>query len=993
VTVKYFNVKTGLTTGNILLDAGNSNITANTFIGNLSVTNIANLGNVGNVKISGGTNGYVLSTDGSGNLSWEVGDTLPGGTNTQVQFNDASTFGGNSAFTFNKTTGTLSSTIFSGAGNALSNIQGANVSGQVAYSNVANNVAGANVLGQVGNALVAGTVYTNAQPNITSTGTLTSVSVSGNANIGNIGTGGLITATGNISGGNLNTGGVISATGNANVGNLGTAGLVTATGNIIGGNLTTSGILSVTGTGVSSINGNLNMNSQFVVSVSDPVNLQDVATKNYVDIKVTSGISYHQPVQVATTTTLAIATGGTTAYNSPNGAANGIGAYISTTGTFNLIDTANVQTVDTRILVKDEANATWNGVYTYANTTAIVRSTDTDEYGADSVEAFSINDYFYTQNGTVNKGVAFVVSAPSGTITFGTSNITFSIFSSSQVYSAGTGIAITGTTISANASQTQITAVGTLTTLSVSGNANIGNIGTGGIITATGTATVGNLATGGTLSAGGNANVGNLGVTGVFATTLSATGNANAGNIGATQGIFTNVSGNGSTLSSITGANVTGAVAFATTANAVAGANVTGEVSFAATANAVAGANVSGAVTYAATANAVAGANVSGAVAFATTANSVAGANVSGQVGNALVAGTVYTNAQPNITSTGTLASLSVSGNATVRFVVTDTGANITGTLSATGNANVGNIGATNIVGTLSTASQTNITSTGTLASLSVSGNANVGNIGTAGQFISSVITGTAPMVVSSTTQVANLNATTAGTVYTNAQPNITSTGTLASLSVSGNANVGNIGATNIVGTLSTASQPNITSTGTLASLSVSGNATVGNIIGPLASGNSNISITANSNIAMTVAGTSNIMILTATGANITGSLSVSGNVSTGGAILPRVVSITDGTSVTINGDTTDIATQTNTQVSGTLTINAPTGTPFNGQKLIFRLQSSNIQTFSWNAVFAGSTDLSLPTTSSGSSKYDYVGFIYNTPAINWQLLAKNFGF
>jgi hypothetical protein len=50
---------------------------------------------------------------------------------------------------------------------------------------------------------------------------------------------------------------------------------------------------------------------------------------------------------------------------------------------------------------------------------------------------------------------------------------------------------------------------------------------------------------------------------------------------------------------------------------------------------------------------------------YATTANAVAGANVSDQVGNALVAGTVYTNAQPNITSVGTLTSLSASGNIT----------------------------------------------------------------------------------------------------------------------------------------------------------------------------------------------------------------------------------------------------------------------------------------------------------------------------------------
>ena len=123
-----------------------------------------------------------------------------------------------------------------------------------------------------------------------------------------------------------------------------------------------------------------------------------------------------------------------------------------------------------------------------------------------------------------------------------------------------------------------------------------------------------------------------------------------------------------------------------------------------------------------------------------------------------------------------------------------------------------------------------------------------------------------------------------------------------------------------------------------------------------------------------------------------TGSTGPTGATGLSGAI-PRTVTITDATSVTINADTTELAIQTNTQAVGTLTINAPTGTLQNGQKIIFRLQSTNVQTFSWNAIFAGSTDLSLPTVSSGTGKYDYVGFIYNTTAIKWQLLAKNFGF
>jgi hypothetical protein len=80
--------------------------------------------------------------------------------------------------------------------------------------------------------------------------------------------------------------------------------------------------------------------------------------------------------------------------------------------------------------------------------------------------------------------------------------------------------------------------------------------------------------------------------------------------------------------------------------------------------------------------------------------------------------------------------SVSATGAANV-LVVTGTGANIAGTANITGNANVGNIGAAQV-----------------LASANI----------TAPQLISNVSTGTAPLVVSSTTQVANLHSATAGT-------------------------------------------------------------------------------------------------------------------------------------------------------------------------------------------------------------------------------------
>jgi len=245
--------------------------------------------------------------------------------------------------------------------------------------------------------------------------------------------------------------------------------------------------------------------------------------------------------------------------------------------------------------------------------------------------------------------------------------------------------------------------------------------------------------------------------------------------------------------------------------------------------------------------------------------------------GNATTAGTVTANAQPNITSTGTLVTLDVTGNANV-----GSNLNLTGNAVISGNANmyymsanlakvqsgleIGNDGymlfrSQNLSGnyvafvppmsvataglvfmlpnTLGTSSQvlgtdgsgtlqwkayppvgsntqiqfndsgvangstgltyTKTTSTLTAGNLSVTGNASAANVlattaMTAPRFVSNVATGTAPFTVSSTTQVPNLNSATAGTVVTNAQPNITSTGTLTSLTVSGNLTVqGNI--------------------------------------------------------------------------------------------------------------------------------------------------------------------------------------------------------
>ena len=130
----------------------NSNLTVNTSavltiagnINSISSPNVS-LGNVENIHITGGLSGYVLATDGSGNLSWTAGGSgSPGGTNQNVQFNNAGAFGGVAAFTFNSSTGLL--TVPSIKSNTTANFQGAS---SVNLGNVANLHIGGGIDGYV----------------------------------------------------------------------------------------------------------------------------------------------------------------------------------------------------------------------------------------------------------------------------------------------------------------------------------------------------------------------------------------------------------------------------------------------------------------------------------------------------------------------------------------------------------------------------------------------------------------------------------------------------------------------------------------------------------------------------------------------------------------------------------------------------------------------------------------------------------------------------
>jgi len=182
-----------------------------------------------------------------------------------------------------------------------------------------------------------------------------------------------------------------------------------------------------------------------VTVTQDPTTALQLTTKQYVDGLASTGLVYHQPVQAATTASLASTTGGTVTYN--NGTA-GVGATITLSVALTVLDGYTLLNTN-RVLIKNEVNQAYNGIYTWATGgTVLTRATDADTYGT-GTNQLSLNDYFFVQNGTVNKGTSYVVTT-TGTIIFGTTAITFAEFSTSQVYTGTAPINISGTVISLN---------------------------------------------------------------------------------------------------------------------------------------------------------------------------------------------------------------------------------------------------------------------------------------------------------------------------------------------------------------------------------------------------------------------------------------------------------------------------------------------------------------------------------------------------------------
>jgi hypothetical protein len=194
---------------------------------------------------------------------------------------------------------------------------------------------------------------------------------------------------------------------------------------------------------------------------ADPASGLQAATKQYVDTIAAAGLHYHDPVRVEKEGNL------TATYD--NGTA-GVGATLTNADTQAalVIDGVTLSVAD-RVLIYEQTDATQNGIYTVTDTGSVstnwvlTRATDADSYGPSDPDSLGQGDAFFVQEGTLGAGETYVMNTE-GTITFGTTDITFAQISSAQVYTGGTGINITGSVISTDATLAEITVNGATTT-------------------------------------------------------------------------------------------------------------------------------------------------------------------------------------------------------------------------------------------------------------------------------------------------------------------------------------------------------------------------------------------------------------------------------------------------------------------------------------------------------------------------------------------------
>ena len=242
-----------------------------------------------------------------------------------------------------------------------------------------------------------------------------------------------------------------------------------AVGNAIGNGLDyddTSGAISVDPSefklsAVGTPDAAVSLNSQKITNLATPTDATDAANKGYVDAAVV-GIDWKASVRAATTAAVTLATG----------LENGDSLDGVTLATGN------------RVLVKNQADATENGIYVVKASGAPDRSTDADT-SSEITASFAV----FVEEGTVNADSGWTLTN-NGTITVGSSELVFTQFTGLGQVTAGAGLTKTGNTLDIGAGtgiQVNADTIENTGVLSITGTANqITASGSTGAITLSG---------------------------------------------------------------------------------------------------------------------------------------------------------------------------------------------------------------------------------------------------------------------------------------------------------------------------------------------------------------------------------------------------------------------------------------------------------------------------------------------------------------------------
>jgi hypothetical protein len=320
-----------------------------------------------------------------------------------------------------------------------------------------------------------------------------------------------------------------------------------------------------------------------------------------------------------------------------------------------LIDGVNVASVGFRILVKDEANLAHNGIYTYANSTALIRAIDFD-----TAAEIQGGDFTFVTGGTVYNSTGWVQIDEVNTV--GTDPIEWDQFSGAGEYTAGQGLTLTGTVFSVNTDSITTEIAGGNVVVKANAQFTTPNIGAA---IGTSLAVTGNIV-GNNVAANSLTSSGNLSVTGnIVAANISANANLTVNNAtvnlalsGNTANFTGNITAANANLGNLATANFFTGTLINGTSNIV--VNNNGNIDLTSGGNTTlivtsTGANVNG---YA---------NVSGNLSAANIAANIA--NVTNvKVGNTQIGfGTATTT---SISANQTIATLSVTGVTGVEFLV-----------------------------------------------------------------------------------------------------------------------------------------------------------------------------------------------------------------------------------------------------------------------------------------------------------------------------------